>query len=84
VTLYVKALERLPRDSHLARNERAAWDGWARECFEAGKWVEVIGVYRKAPERYPRYPTLLNNMRYCEQQSQQRSPAASDAAAAAP
>ena len=81
VALYVKALQRLPGDSHLARNERAAWDGWARECFEAGKWAEAIGVYSKALERYPRDRTLLNNKRYCEQQSL-RPPAAGDAAAA--
>jgi hypothetical protein len=64
----------MPGDRHLAKNQQAAWDGWARGYIEAGKCAEAIDIYRKALERYPGNRAFLNNIKYCEQQASRRRP----------
>jgi tetratricopeptide (TPR) repeat protein len=74
IALYGKALERLPGDRHLEKNQQAAWDGWARGYMESREWAKAIDVYRDALKTYPRNRSFLNNIKYCEQEMNQSRP----------
>jgi tetratricopeptide (TPR) repeat protein len=72
IEVYVKALEKYPGDKHLAHNEVATWESWARTYRNVKDWDKAIEVYQKGLKRYPNEGVLKQNLRYCEQQKKRK------------
>jgi tetratricopeptide (TPR) repeat protein len=53
VSVYEKALKRLPNDGHLTNNAIVTWDSWARTYLDRKDWDGAIGVYDRALKAFP-------------------------------
>jgi tetratricopeptide (TPR) repeat protein len=62
IEIYEKALQRFPKDPHLANNVEASWHQWADSLAREKKWSEAIDVYADARSRLPDAGNIETNI----------------------
>ncbi len=62
IDVYEKALDRFPKDPHLANNVEATWHQWADSLARDKKWSEAIDVYADARSRLPDADSIETNI----------------------
>lgn len=67
ISIYQRGLAALPGDKAIMQNMTATWHSWAERFMDAGDWREAIRLYKLALKT-SQHPSLLNNLRYCEEQ----------------
>ncbi|PCK06995.1 MAG: hypothetical protein COA42_16530 [Alteromonadaceae bacterium] len=67
INTYQRGLVDLPGDEGMMQNIVVDWYALIRPYMDAGDWTHAIRLYKRAIKTSD-HPSLLNNLRYCEDQ----------------